>query len=252
MEGLGGRCGVQDRSDGRSGACFWFSIPYKPDETLKEVVCVKRAMSEVKRSISGDRGQGCIVGRSFSRECHDSGSVNVTSAMLRKTNGGGGNSAKAVRCTSPKAAMPHLKILLVDDSVMIRKTTSRTLTKEGHEVEVAQHGAECLKILEASKLASADAGRFPFDLILMDLQMPVMDGLEATERIRALEHSMKPADNEEVGQVELPHIVIIGISAAANTAGEAAEECLASGMDGFIEKPLRMKVLQEYYSKLWL
>ena len=149
---------------------------------------------------------------------------------------------------SSKLKMPRLKILLVDDSVMIRKTTSRALSRDGHEVEVAQHGAECLKKLEQSKLDSIGCDRFTFNLVLMDLQMPVMDGLEATKRIRALESSMVKDDENDGTEYSNPHITIIGIS--ANSESEAREECVSVGMDGFIEKPLRMKTFNSYCMKL--
>lgn len=144
--------------------------------------------------------------------------------------------------------MPALKILLVDDSVMIRKATSRALSKDGHEVEVAQHGAECLKKLEASKLDSVNRNRFTFNLILMDLQMPVMDGLEATKRIRAMELAMIQEDDGADCTLGTPHIMIIGIS--ANSESEARADCLSSGMDGFIEKPVTTQAFREYYLKL--
>jgi CheY-like chemotaxis protein len=142
--------------------------------------------------------------------------------------------------------MSHLlRILLVDDSVMIRKTISRALISEGHDVEVAQHGADCLKMLEASST--------PFDLILMDLQMPVMDGIEATKRIRSMEKLAVIVPEDVEGMSALPppsprRIKIIGIS--ANTVGEARDDCMACGMDGFIEKPLKMTTLKEYYLNL--
>ena len=156
----------------------------------------------------------------------------------------------------------QLNILLVDDSILIQKATSRSLIKAGHQVEVAQHGAECLKILESSQLAPSV---YAFDLILMDLQMPVMDGFETTRRIRALEHAQAQAqaqthalssrnDSDNSGGCCVacpptptpPHILIIGVT--ANTEGEARSDCMECGMDGFLEKPLRMNTLQDYLS----
>jgi CheY-like chemotaxis protein len=141
-----------------------------------------------------------------------------------------------------------LRVLLVDDSILIRKATSRSLLKVGHHVEVAQHGAECLKMLEtSSKLdATGTVEEYGFDLILMDLQMPVMDGYEATKRIRAREILMMPDD--ETSDDFPPHIMIIGVT--ANTAGEARADCIACGMDGFIEKPLKAKTLRKYITAL--
>jgi CheY-like chemotaxis protein len=141
----------------------------------------------------------------------------------------------------PEDPLP-LKILLVDDSVLIQKTTSRALIKEGHHVEVAQHGAECLEMLEASQLATCV---YDFDLILMDLQMPVMGGLEATRRIRAMEKSATSGGGTSSSG---PHIKIVGVT--ASTEGEARSDCIDNGMDGFMEKPLVVKQLLAYISKL--
>ena len=150
-----------------------------------------------------------------------------------------------------------LRILLVDDSVLIRKATSRSLVNEGYLVEVARQGAECLKMLEASR-ATCKSGGYGFDVVLMDMQMPVMDGLEATRRIRAMEKAEAEAavtwevasgDGSGGGGVgsggdstASRHITIIGVS--AHTEGEARAECADCGMDSFIEKPLQMKHLR--------
>jgi CheY-like chemotaxis protein len=92
---------------------------------------------------------------------------------------------------------------------------------------------------------------FAFDLILMDLQMPVMDGLEASQRIRVLESnrlSMLPSD-ADISLLSNRSIMIIGLS--ANSESEAREDCMQSGMDGFIEKPLTMKIFRNSYSSLF-
>jgi CheY-like chemotaxis protein len=143
-----------------------------------------------------------------------------------------------------------LRILLVDDSALIRKATSRSLINEGYSVEVARQGAECLKMLEASR-ATCKSGGYGFDVVLMDMQMPVMDGLEATRRIRALEQAEEErchggsrggGSGGGGGSGVSRHITIIGVS--AHTEGEARAECADCGMDSFIEKPLQMKHLR--------
>jgi CheY-like chemotaxis protein len=154
--------------------------------------------------------------------------------------------------SAPVVDMSHLKILVVDDSTLIQKGTSRALQKAGHKVEVAQHGAQCLKVLKASQLAP-DTCQYGFDLILMDLQMPVMDGFEATRRIRALERDAvlpERDSSDDYDDPRRPHIIIIGVT--ANTEGEAKADCIGSGMDGFIEKPLKIADVQKYFTKLIL
>jgi CheY-like chemotaxis protein len=221
MESLGGNCGVESRLDGQSGSCFWISIPFKPDETVAEDLSTE---NEVGLNLT----------------------LSVTPAVISSD-----SNDTQQNCSYSEVSFqnsPKLRILLVDDSIMIRKATSRSLGKEGYQVEVAQNGAECLKKL-TSTMVAPETVVFEFDLILMDLQMPVMDGLEATRRIRALEHTAKMTSEKTAGG-HCPRIMIIGIS--ANTAGEARDDCMRSGMDGFIEKPLRMEYFQSYFSNLWL
>jgi CheY-like chemotaxis protein len=227
MESLGGNCGVEGRSDGKTGSCFWISIPFKPDETEDFDL-------PIECRVSSNCSKSPI--RAFSPS--DSG---ITSFMSVTYDG---NDKQEHSYSVAKHSGQHLRILLVDDSIMIRKATSRSLSREGYEVEVAQNGAECLKMLKSNKTAGC-----AFDVILMDLQMPVMDGLEATRRIRALEHTSQMISERNAAGL-CPHIMIIGIS--ANTAGEARFDCMESGMDGFIEKPLRIGSFQTYLSKIRL
>lgn len=110
-----------------------------------------------------------------------------------------------------------LRILLVDDSDINLEVARRMLEKEGATVEVRMNGEEALQALTAMK----DSG-VVFDAVLMDLQMPVMDGYEATQRAR-----------KELHLTDLPIIAL--------TAGALTEERLraeAAGMDAFLTKPL--------------
>lgn len=91
----------------------------------------------------------------------------------------------------------------------------RTLEKQGHEVTTAENGREALETL----------GKHGFDLVLMDVQMPVMDGLEATSAIR----------EGEKGTGE--HIPIVALTASAMKGDR--ERCLAAGMDGYVSKPVQ-------------
>ena len=217
---------MRDRADGIRGSCFWISIPYNPDELA---IC---SLSE--------------------RIIFDEGHLNHIEDKLAHCDDGL-NTFVSPESTSDSDDIPSsLRILLVDDSALIRKTMSRSLSKEGYRVEVAQDGADCLKILEAEQRAQGSR-TFPFDIILMDMQMPVMDGLEATKRIREIENTSIMKNNSEPFSSSLDsrsHIIIIGIS--ANTESEARADCFDSGMDGFMEKPVLVKDFQKYYSKILL
>jgi signal transduction histidine kinase/DNA-binding NarL/FixJ family response regulator len=116
------------------------------------------------------------------------------------------------------AALPErsLRILLAEDNVINQAYAVRTLKKKNHEVAVANNGAEAIEHWE----------REPVDVILMDLQMPEVDGFQATAAIR----------EKEAGTGR--HTPIIAITAHADR-----ERCLAVGMDGYVAKPIRANKL---------
>lgn len=117
-----------------------------------------------------------------------------------------------------------LRILLAEDNLMNQTLALRLLTKRGHNVTVASNGCEALQKLE-------DAGFHGFDVVLMDVQMPEMDGLEATAAIRAREKEFHA------------HIPIVAMTAHALKGDR--ERCLAAGMDGYVSKPIRVQTLME-------
>jgi len=109
----------------------------------------------------------------------------------------------------------RLTILLVDDNPFNQKVGKLKLVKRGHAVEVAGSGHEALAALE----------RRAFDVVFMDMQMPDMDGLEATVAIRRTEEGS-------------PRRVPI-IAMTAHAMAEVRERCLAAGMDGYVAKPIQ-------------
>jgi CheY-like chemotaxis protein/HPt (histidine-containing phosphotransfer) domain-containing protein len=116
--------------------------------------------------------------------------------------------------TEPGADHP-LHILLAEDNRINQRVALHTLEKQGHTVVVVGDG-------QAALTALAQA---PFDLVLMDIQMPVLDGLAATAAIRAQE------------QTQGTHLPIIAMTAHAMRGDR--ERCLAAGMDGYVTKPLK-------------
>lgn len=121
----------------------------------------------------------------------------------------------------------RLSILLVEDNPVNQKLATRILEKMGHHVTVVEDGKKAL-----DSLASGN-----FKLILMDVQMPVMDGYEATQSIRAIE--------EKTGA----HIPIVAMTAHAMKGDR--EKCLEAGMDGYISKPIEIKELYEIIENLF-
>lgn len=115
-------------------------------------------------------------------------------------------------------ATRSLRILLAEDNAVNEALAVRLLEKRGHGVVVARNGREVLE-------AFGQVGPGGFDAVLMDVQMPEMDGLEVTTAIRGREKATGA------------HIPIIAMTAHA-MAGDR-ERCLAAGMDGYIAKPIR-------------
>jgi signal transduction histidine kinase/DNA-binding response OmpR family regulator len=112
------------------------------------------------------------------------------------------------------------KALLVEDNAVNQKLALRLLDKLGVRADVAGNGIECLQALD----------RQPYDLIFMDVQMPEMDGLEASRRIR-----------EKPGGSEQPYIIAM----TANAMQGDREECLAAGMNDYVSKPIRPDALAQ-------
>ena len=114
-----------------------------------------------------------------------------------------------------------LRVLLVEDNAVNQRLASRLLEKRGHSVVVAGNGLEALEAVEKES----------FDLVLMDVQMPVMDGFEATAAIRKKEGG---------SGIRVP---IVALTAHAMKGDR--EKCLAGGMDGYLTKPIRPQELDE-------
>jgi CheY-like chemotaxis protein len=131
----------------------------------------------------------------------------------------------------PRTFNDSLNVLVVEDNDLNAKFASAILNRMNYHVDIAVNGKICVeKFLENS-----------YDLILMDIQMPVMNGLEATAEIRKLEQQM---DVEH-------HIPIIAITAFAFEHDK--QNCLDAGMDDYLTKPYRpqdlMDIIKIYFPK---
>jgi len=122
-----------------------------------------------------------------------------------------------------------LRILLAEDNLVNQRLATRLLEKRGHSVAVAANGLEALAALDKES----------FDLVFMDLQMPEMDGFEATAAIRKRERSTGV------------HLPVVALTAHAMKGDR--EKCLAGGMDAYLSKPIRPleldEVLQGYLAR---
>ena len=128
---------------------------------------------------------------------------------------------------SPAAAAPlKVRVLLAEDNLVNQKVALAMLRKLGIDADLAATGIEALDALVG----------VAYDLVLMDCQMPAMDGFEATRRIRERERGTR-------------HLPVVAMTANAMVGDR--ERCLEAGMDDHIPKPVRMEVLQRALHR-WL
>jgi CheY-like chemotaxis protein len=139
---------------------------------------------------------------------------------IRKLTSVDGPTAPVVAKQNPVATDSRsMRVLLAEDNLVNQKVAMRMLQRLGHQVTLANNGREAVEALETQQ----------FDLVLMDVQMPEMDGLEATRTIRAREASG-------------PRVRIVALTAHAMDSHQ--DECLAAGMDSYLTKPILFDALK--------
>ncbi|GAA5507019.1 hybrid sensor histidine kinase/response regulator [Novipirellula caenicola] len=124
---------------------------------------------------------------------------------------------------TPVNAVSPMRVLVAEDGLANQQVAIGMLKACGHKIKIANDGSEAVACWQKE----------PFDVILMDMHMPVMDGIEATKRIREQEKKFSPPR----------HIPIIALTAAAMQ--EDSDSCLSAGMDAFLTKPIHPRRLQE-------
>eukprot|EP00600_Ochromonadales_sp_CCMP1393_P004255 CAMPEP_0174991676 /NCGR_PEP_ID=MMETSP0004_2-20121128/22054_1 /TAXON_ID=420556 /ORGANISM="Ochromonas sp., Strain CCMP1393" /LENGTH=520 /DNA_ID=CAMNT_0016245511 /DNA_START=1058 /DNA_END=2620 /DNA_ORIENTATION=+ len=218
IEALQGKYGVHRRTDNQQGSVFWFTIPYHPDEVAAKAN--SRTLSQKNRDdVDSDEEKNDVVGdliikpkrrKTSNHNMNYVGSANRyrvhpsasptsggrihPSPMLQPHSmgnrggsgsggGAGGSSSNGSKCSSnnrksggfgPEFKLKRLHVLIVDDAPTIQKMTKMLLTRKGHIVQIAENGVEGLEKIAVNH----------YDVVLMDLQMPVMDGIEAIRRLR--------------------------------------------------------------------
>jgi len=119
-------------------------------------------------------------------------------------------------------------ILLVEDNKLNQKLMESTLKRFGLSIALANNGLEAVELYEANP--------HRYCIIIMDIMMPVMDGLEATRQIRNF---------EKTNDLRIPIIAL-----TANTFNADRERCLSYGMDDYLAKPLNLKLLTQSFRNL--
>ncbi|KAK8550599.1 hypothetical protein V6N12_039300 [Hibiscus sabdariffa] len=138
------------------------------------------------------------------------------------------------------------KILLVEDNKINVMVTQNMMKQLGHTIDVVNNGVEAVRAVQCHS----------YDLVLMDVCMPIMDGLQATRLIRSFEETGNwdaaakagieqplPSDSFQPDRTSPKHIPIVAMT--ANALSESAEECFANGMDSFVSKPVTFQKLKQ-------
>ena len=206
-------------SSPNQGSTFWFEVPMQ----------VATGIGQGAANVTGlltppDDGAG--LADPLARTPTDSIAGVFPSATAGKpgpttaSDGGGSDIALS------EGARSHLNVLLVEDNAINQALAKALLQRMGHEVTAVNHGKEALQALSMRT----------FDCVLMDCQMPVMDGFEATRQIRGGQSG-----------VLQPHIRVIAMTANAMVGDR--ERCLECGMDDYVAKPIKVPLLKEALDK---
>lgn len=157
------------------------------------------------------------------------------SQLLRALLGFASNKRKPKPGTAPSHALQAqdellasrfpLRILLVEDNLVNQKVAGKMLENMGYRPDIVSDGSEAVESVK----------RQPYDVVLMDMQMPIMDGLTATEMIR--------------GDLDVAHQPKI-IAMTANAQVSDREKCFEAGMDDYISKPVRIEDVKEKLQKV--
>jgi CheY-like chemotaxis protein len=124
---------------------------------------------------------------------------------------------------TPRTITPTLHVLVAEDGLMNRRLAQGLLTKAGYRVTLTDNGAQALSHLRKKR----------YDLVLMDVDMPVMNGLAATQALRR--------DERAIGR----RTPVIALTSNTNR-----DECLAAGMDAFLPKPLDMDAFHQVLAQV--
>ena len=224
VECMKGRYGLRNKNNDGSGSCFWFSIPYVPDLTRNNNV-EKFSTRELKRIKNGRIGDTKVYPISPSETSFNDSKAQLYGRM--STDSIDEETSRHHLSTTDRSLS---NVLVVDDAIVVQKTISRALRRQNFEVSVAPNGQIALDMMKDRR----------YDVVLMDLQMPVMDGHRAVKNLRKFEAEKGvPLDRRQK---------VIGMSAACDE--ETRKEVFRDGMDNFLPKPFSIESFNQICENL--
>ncbi|KAJ4365499.1 hypothetical protein N0V95_000434 [Ascochyta clinopodiicola] len=203
----GGEIGVS--SEAGKGSTFAFYVRGRRSSEPKEVIDSVPAAVTLSRKVSNAREKGRVE--------------------APKVKDFAAQAARNKETEEPELPYAHLRVLIVEDNLVNQKVLQRQLQNRGISTIVANHGGEAITVLSTSSYHTSAGPDAPeIGVVLMDKEMPVMDGLACTSKIRAMER------NGELRR----HVPIIAVT--ANARSEQIATLLAAGMDDVVSKPFRI------------
>jgi CheY-like chemotaxis protein len=203
-DAIGGSCGMDNRKGDLKGSAFWFEVPYSPDRSRPSIpdqaleTILDQALHLEQPKLNG----GKLISKTFT----ESFAEDLKDELLKP-----------------------MRILIIDDSIAVVKMLSNKLKGSGHTINTAKDGAEGL---EKMKAMCDD-----LDLVIIDLQMPIMDGIEATRLFREW----------ELECLRFPLLPII--CSSANCSSEAKIRAIEVGINFVLPKPFTMVALTDAFNK---
>jgi len=194
---------------------FMLAEAVKSDPALRRLPMI--LLTSAGRTGDGARCRELGIAGFLTKPVKQSDLLETMQAVLR-----GEEAVKAPERRPPPVVHRPLRVLLAEDNAVNQQVAARILQKRGHAVVVVGNGRLALEALRSAR-------ERPFDVVLMDVQMPEMDGLAATSALRA----------EERGTGR--HVPVVAMTAHAMEGDR--ERCLAAGMDGYVTKPVEAEAL---------